>query len=232
MHEEHFIKTDPTLEPHGIIGQALSLVLSPEEPGYSGTTIDLMEMYEKPVLRLLETVMKSEKEKMKALKKAKEVAVIQPESRQTFDKQIREQSLAPDPEDPGAAAQEPVQDESGKVECEEGSHWDDESGTCVPDEVPAVNITKPPEVPEKTAQEQAEAEHCAQGFKWNPESALCEPEEIPAVTPPVNAPADSVPIGIPKVDAPATPAPILAPDIVTEQEGVLELPDHREHRLC
>lgn len=62
MSEEHFIKTDPTSEPHGIIGQALSLVLAPEEPGVAGTTIELMETEQHGLSRLLETVIKVETE--------------------------------------------------------------------------------------------------------------------------------------------------------------------------
>jgi hypothetical protein len=42
MNGEHFIKTDPTTEPHGIIGTELSLVLSPQETGLD-TTIQVME---------------------------------------------------------------------------------------------------------------------------------------------------------------------------------------------
>ena len=74
MNLEHFIKTDPTHEPHGILGKALSLVLSPEEPGYPDTTIELMEFYRaKPILQLLETVITTHKEQKKMSdKKVKE----------------------------------------------------------------------------------------------------------------------------------------------------------------
>jgi len=63
MHNVEFIKTDPTKEPHGIIGTALSLVLSPEEPGYSGTTVQVLETVQNSVGRLFETLAKVEEEK-------------------------------------------------------------------------------------------------------------------------------------------------------------------------
>ena len=45
MTNVEFMRNYETTEPHGIVGQALSLVLTPEEPGYTGTTIELMEKY-------------------------------------------------------------------------------------------------------------------------------------------------------------------------------------------
>jgi hypothetical protein len=52
---DHFIK-DGIQEVHGMRGKALSLVIFPAEAGVPNTTVDLMETYEKPVLRLLETI--------------------------------------------------------------------------------------------------------------------------------------------------------------------------------
>ena len=43
MKDVHLIETNPTLQPHGIHYTALSLVLTPEVPGVSGTTVELME---------------------------------------------------------------------------------------------------------------------------------------------------------------------------------------------
>jgi len=43
MRQEHFITVDPTKEVHGMVGQAISLVLSPEVCGVPGTTIELAE---------------------------------------------------------------------------------------------------------------------------------------------------------------------------------------------
>jgi uncharacterized C2H2 Zn-finger protein len=62
MHDEHFIETDPTREPHGILGTALSLVLAPEEPGYADTTIQVMETVQTGFSRLVEILIKEKKE--------------------------------------------------------------------------------------------------------------------------------------------------------------------------
>jgi len=61
MWTEHFKKVSAV--PHGIIGEAITLVLSPEVPGYDGTTVDLAETARRETLRLLETVIKTEQEK-------------------------------------------------------------------------------------------------------------------------------------------------------------------------
>jgi len=61
MWEQHFKKVSAV--PHGIIGEAITLVLSPEIPGYDGTTVDLAETARRETLRLLETVIKTEQEK-------------------------------------------------------------------------------------------------------------------------------------------------------------------------
>lgn len=61
MWGNHFKKVSAV--PHGIIGEAITLVLSPEVPGYDGTTVDLAETARVQTLRLLETVIKTEKEK-------------------------------------------------------------------------------------------------------------------------------------------------------------------------
>ena len=58
-------------QPHGIIGNGLSLVLSPEIPGYGGTSVELAEMQRKESLRLSETIIKEEKEKEEYLKMSK-----------------------------------------------------------------------------------------------------------------------------------------------------------------
>jgi len=61
MWDRHFKKVSAV--PHGIIGEALTLVLSPEVPGYEGTTVELAETARRETLRLLETVIKTEQEK-------------------------------------------------------------------------------------------------------------------------------------------------------------------------
>jgi hypothetical protein len=55
MEEEHFVKDLPT-EPHGIIGKAVTLVLSPEIPGLP-TTLDVMETKQKGLPRLYEMIL-------------------------------------------------------------------------------------------------------------------------------------------------------------------------------
>ena len=90
MHNEHFIKTDPMSEPHGLIGTALSLVLSPEEPGYEGSSIELMEMKQEPMLRLLETVVSVYKEKEKTIMPKKASAKVPYKTRE-----IKEQEGTP-----------------------------------------------------------------------------------------------------------------------------------------
>lgn len=58
---------DLPLEPHGIRGRALSIVTGIESPGVLGNTLEVLETVS-PLLRLLETVIKSsmEKEKMQS----------------------------------------------------------------------------------------------------------------------------------------------------------------------
>lgn len=223
MHTEHFVKTNPQLEPHGLVGTALSLVLSPEEPGVAGTTIDIMEMYQKPVLRLLETVVTYRKEANKYLKKTRSKAVIQPESRQVFDKQLKEQ------EDPTKQGLEPAthSPEDGEADCGEGMHRDPETNQCVPDDVPTDQKTTsdPPET--KSTTETV----CPEGFMPDPDdpqSETCILKPLPQSDPPTDAPK-IVPepiITIPKVDV-TTPAPAgsaTASETVADTENPL-VPD-------
>jgi len=78
MHHEHFIRTNPKSQPHGILGTGLAIVLSPEVPGYSGTSIELAEMAKRQTLQLLETVIKEEKEKLSMNEKLGGKAVLTP----------------------------------------------------------------------------------------------------------------------------------------------------------
>jgi len=198
MSNEHFIKTDPTSEPHGIIGQALSLVLSPEEPGYTDTSIELMETYRKPVLQLLETVTKIEKEKKDYMKKLEGKAVLTKESRQVYNKQLKEQSPQDNVEAPAHPTEEP---EGG---CPEGEHKDEE-GNCVADDIEA----------DKVAEQDFSQGTCPAGFH-DDGAGGCEADPIPEEAPPTNAPTVNEPeIKIPKVDVP-TPAPTI-PSPLTEQ---------------
>lgn len=93
MVNEHFIHNF-NYEPRGIVGRALSLVISPEEPGIIDTTIELAETAPtKGFSRLLETVIKTKKENEDMNKKLGDKAVITPISRITPDraKQLKEQ---------------------------------------------------------------------------------------------------------------------------------------------
>ena len=202
MSTEHFIKTDPTKEPHGLVGTALSLVLAPEEPGYTGSSIELMEAYRKPVLQLLETVYKTRKEVKEYLKKLEGKAVLTKENRQTYDKQLREQ------EEDKTGMQPPAHPtEEGGHECEEGMHWDEEAGTCVADEMPTSNIVtaeppaekvgeqlKPIIIPKVQVKEQEVHDEllqpvahpvmkggheCGEGSHWDEEEGTCVPDLIP-----------------------------------------------------
>jgi len=199
MATEHFIKTDPTSEPHGILGQALSLVLSPEEPGYSDTTTELMETYQKPVLQLLEIVTKTKKEKMNYMKKLEGKAVLTKESRQTYDKQLKEQDNIQPPAHP---TEEP---EGG---CDPSFHKDPETGECVADDIEAE--------PDKVIEQ--EVGTCPHGFH-DDGAGGCAADPIPEVNPPTNAPqiTPEPVIGIPKIDVP-TPAPAPATSIIEQSE--------------
>lgn len=150
MHEVHFIKTDPTTEPHGMLGKALSLVLGKEEPGYSDSTIELMEMYKtKPILQLLEIVTKNRKETVnylkqigKTIKKTEKPKNIPYKIRET-----REQKETP--------AKEP---------CPAGEHRDAETGECIPDATP--EVTEQEKLPTDATQAEGDTEKlaCADGF--------------------------------------------------------------------
>jgi len=143
MHNEHFIKTDPTTEPHGILGQALSLVLSPEEPGYGGSSIELLEMYEKPVLRLLETVAIDQQEKEDYMKAIKSKAALTSVKRiaAPIGRKLKEQEEPPTPPCPdgwheveGKCVKDEVATEQEEHECPEDEHWSEEEGKCVKNE--------------------------------------------------------------------------------------------------
>lgn len=67
MWQNHFKKVSAV--PHGIIGEAITLVLSPEVPGFSGTTVNLAEIQRQETLRLFETVIQVEKEREEYMSK-------------------------------------------------------------------------------------------------------------------------------------------------------------------
>jgi len=200
MHGEHFIKTNPTTEPHGILGQALSLVLSPEEPGYSGSSIELLEMYRKPVLRLLETVASTQMEKENYMTKLRGKAALTSIRRIAVPtaSKLKEQEESPTPpcpegyhEEEGACVKNVVpateQDESPTPPCPEG--WHEEDGVCVRD----LTEQEEHECPEgehwseeegKCVQNEAaeqEEHECAEGEHWDSEQGKCVKDE-PAAT--------------------------------------------------
>lgn len=207
MEHEEFIK-NYNYEPRGMRGRAVSIVFSPEEAGVLGTTIELMEKYQrpkfKPFLQLLETVVTYRKEANKYLKsKTKDKAVIQPESRQVFNKQLKEQ------EDPTQKGLEPAthSPEDATADCGEGMHRDPETNMCVADDVPTDQKTTSDPPATKSTTETV----CASGFILDPndpQGNTCILAPLPKSDPPTDAPK-MVPeptINIPKVDV-TTPAP-------------------------
>ena len=83
--------------PHGLIGEAISLVLSPEIPGFEGSTVELAEMMRLQTLRLSEMIINQgiEEEKYFMTKK--------------LEKETKEPALKPKPEpEPEKTAAETV----------------------------------------------------------------------------------------------------------------------------
>jgi len=145
MLTEHLIKEGVTA-PHGMNYKALSLVVAPEIPGVSSTTVELMETWGlHPLSQLLETVTKDKQNQQAWETKMKDKIVLQPENRNTIDR-IKEQTeeQLPTPEQVSMDKPEPVAADNEQPpahptsepgqECGEGSHWDEVSGTCIPDE--------------------------------------------------------------------------------------------------
>jgi len=116
MHGEHFIKTNPTSEPHGIVGQALSLVISPEVPGVSGTTIELMETEQHGLSRLLETVItvKEEEEEMKQVLPYSTKETQTPKTETPKAPEPKQEDAPKPPEQPIQATALQVMEHSGK----------------------------------------------------------------------------------------------------------------------
>jgi hypothetical protein len=122
MMEEEFVHDLPT-EPHGIQGSAISLVLSPEIPGYEGTTYELAEFHRQAALRLLETVIKIKQEEEQY--KMSRIALNKESHIGVGKSKLKEQNEEP---------AEPEKDEHGCVVGVEV--FDAQKGKCVP-------ITKP-----------------------------------------------------------------------------------------
>jgi len=178
MHDVHFLETNSETHPHGIAGTALSLVLSPEEPGYSGTTIELMEKYttQPQLVRLLETVIKTAKEKetMKTAEK-KGVPYL-----------IKEQDETPP---------EPEKDEHG---CGPDEEWD---GTkCVPKKEEPTATEQATSAPNTGTQSEGEPEKltCPEGFHLVTDDQGNQTCEADLPPPPIDKPtateADANPV--------------------------------------
>jgi len=122
MEKEEFRK-DYTLEPRGIIGQALSIVAYKEEPGILGTTVELMETVD-GFTKLCETVIKDriEKEEYNLSKELKTPGVAV---------HAQETIIAPTGKQPPK-----VKEQDEPKQCPKGEHWSKETEKCVPDTPP------------------------------------------------------------------------------------------------
>jgi len=208
MINEEFIRNFE-YEPHQILGRAVSLVLSPEQPGVQGTTIELMEKYQRPKFKgfsqLLETVTTYEKKKETYMKKLEGKAVLTPQGRKTV-KQLKEQA-----EDGVKPPAHPTEKPEGG--CDPGFHKDPETGECVADEIEAE--------PEKVIEQ--EEGTCPPGFH-DDGAGGCAADPIPEEQGPANAPqiTPEPVIEIPKVDV-TVPAPTEQPPLdVTQTLGEQE----------
>ena len=209
MNDEHFVKIDEaTYEPHGIIGQALSIVLSPEEAGYPDTSIELLETYKKPVLQLLETVITTVKEEKNYLKKLKGKAVVKPKQHITIDeaKRLEEQEPETPPltepgeiepekdEDDKAPPTHPVETEpppatSGPTPETEGEEAETSTEPTETDHIPPeTKVVSEQDVTPPAVADDTGALDCPEGFEYDPGSKTCIATPIPETPPPTPAP--------------------------------------------
>ena len=199
MVNEEFIKNF-NYEPHQMLGRAVSVVLSPEEPGVQGTTIDLMEKYQRPKFKgfsqLLETVITTKKETSKYMTAIKGKAAISPQQRITMHKakKMMEQEEPPTPPCPEGyhevegkcVKDEPVaEQEAPSPPCPDG--WHEVEGKCVKDVTEQEEPPSPP-CPEgwhevegkcvKDLQEQEEAPSppCPEG--WHEADGKCVKDTV------------------------------------------------------
>jgi len=179
MVNEHFIRNF-NYEPRGIVGRALSLVISPEEPGIINTSIELAETAPtKGFSRLLETVIKTKKEKEDMTKKLGDKAVITPISRITADraKQLKEQEEEQVKKD--AAATDPVGEQNPPthpvlphVATEEPK----EDKTETEPEHPVPDLPPPPETKVMEQEPETDEHGCVIGKeKWDGEKCIATP---------------------------------------------------------
>lgn len=132
MENEHFIKNFD-YEPRGMLGKALSIVLSPEEPGVPDTTLELAETAGYGGFsQLLETVIKTKKEK--TLKKTTKPKKTMPYRTKRIVEQEEDHGCAEDEHWNGekCVKNEPVAEQEEDHGCAEDEHWDGEK--CVKNE--------------------------------------------------------------------------------------------------
>ena len=141
MNHEHFIKNF-NYEPRGMIGRALSIVISPEIPGVPNTTINLMEKYQRPQFKgfsqLLETVIKTGKEKQNMAKPKTKVPYNHKETpliRETEDEKEEDKKKQPEEDE----KEKKTEEQEEPLSCPAGFHKvaDEEGERCVADEEPA-----------------------------------------------------------------------------------------------
>ena len=182
MKEEHNVRNFQ-IEPHQILFKALSLVVDPEVPGVSGTTVELAEtLKNKGFLQLAEMLIHERKEMNEKLRKAN--INIQASSNYAIGRSqkktptITEQDEEPevDHECPDGEVWSDVekkcvpaaveQDEEPEA-CPEGQHRND-AGECVPDTPAAEELDGDP-----SASSAKPTPECPEGSSWSAELNIC-----------------------------------------------------------
>ena len=147
---EHF--KDLPLEPHGIRGRALSIVLAPETPGVQGNTLEVMETMRNGLSQLLDIIVTNNKIKEEHQNKMSRIALTQEQTHvvvgrsKTVNTNIQEQDehgCGPDEhwdEEKQACVVNAVEEQE---ECPAGQHRDPDSGECVPDEAAEETVASP-----------------------------------------------------------------------------------------
>jgi len=192
MNKEHYIKINPKSEPHGIVGEALSLVLSPEIPGYDGTSIDLAEIARQRTLQLLEIVINNEKERETYMsnKLKAPVAISSPPTLHVGAvKEISEdEHNCGEDEHWSEEKQACVANSVSEQEhtCPDGEHWSETEGKCVKDAIEEQEDQSCPAGSHwsesegkcvEDAVETQEEQSCPVGTHWDKEKMECVPDE-------------------------------------------------------
>jgi hypothetical protein len=176
---EHFIKNF-NYQPRGMIGRALSLVLSPEEPGVVGNPIKIRESFG-GFSQLLETVIKKKKEKESMTHKSGK-AVISPIKNITpfraKEQDVEQDAAAVDPQSDQNPPTHPVMPEAG------GPNDPEED---LGEEQPTAPVTESPQPPIKVMEEL----ECAPGFHAEGDECVADKEEEPTTEETVEENPDS-----------------------------------------